>query len=102
MGKRGGSADQTVLVVGGSGGLSGRYRDVAERHGLALQHFENRVPAGARRGSARVGLVIIMVSMVSHALRDAALSMAGKEAEVVYLKSASVSALRSALEQWAA
>ncbi len=94
--------ERTVLVVGGSGGMSERYRDVAARHGLSLQHYENRVPAGARRGSVRAGLVVIMVGMVSHALRDQALSLAGDQASVVYLRSASVSALRSAVEQWAA
>ena len=105
MGKRNGNENasgKTVMVVGGAGGLSERYRDVVEKHGLCLQHYEQRVPAGTRRGAGRVGLVVIMASMVSHSLRDQALSLAGEEAAVVYLRSPSVSALRSAVEQWAA
>lgn len=95
-----GRGKQTVLLIGGSGGMSERYRDVAARHGWDLVHYENRVPAGTRRG-ARVALVVIMVSMVSHALRDQARALAS-DAPVVYLPSASVSALRGAVEKWAA
>ncbi len=105
MGKRNANANEngkTVIVVGGAGGLSERYRDIVEKHGLCLQHYEQRVPAGARRAAGRVGLVVIMASMVSHSLRDQALSLAGEEASVIYLRSPSVSALRSAVEQWAA
>ncbi|WP_437782017.1 DUF2325 domain-containing protein [Sorangium sp. So ce1097] len=91
--------EQTVLVIGGSGGMSSRYRDVAEAHGLSLRHYENRVPPGARRGVGRIALIVIMVTMVSHALRDQMHSLAEEGAPVVYLRSASVSALRAALEQ---
>jgi hypothetical protein len=100
--EHGGRAKQTVLVIGGSGGMSNRYRDVVESHGLALRHYENRLPPGARRTQGSVGLVIVMVSMVSHSLRDQAQNLAGVGASIVYLRSASVSALRSAVEQWAA
>ena len=94
-------ADQTVLVIGGSGGMSNRYRDVVEERGCSLRHYENRVPAGVRRGSGKIGLVVIMVSMVSHALLQQVQSMALDDAPVVYLRSASISALRTAVEQWA-
>jgi hypothetical protein len=97
-----GRGKQVVLVIGGNGGLSDRYRDVAEAHGCELRHFEKRVPAGARHGVGRVALVIVMVTMVSHALRDQARSLASGDAQVVYLKSASVSALRQAVEKLAA
>lgn len=102
MSKRNGSSEQTVLVVGGHGGMSERYRDVAEKHGLSLQHFEKKIPPGARHGAGKIALVVVMVSMVSHALRDAALTLAGEGAPVVYLRTPSVSALRSAVEQFAA
>jgi len=92
-------ADQTVLVIGGSGGLSSRYRDVVEKHGWSLRHYENRLPPGARRGAGKIALVVIMVGMVSHALRDQVQSLGIEGAPVVYLRSASVSALRSAVEQ---
>jgi hypothetical protein len=92
----------TVLVIGGSGGMSAYYRDVLEERGFSLRHFENRVPAGARRDVGRVVLVIIMVNMVSHALREQAQGLASRDAPVVYLRSASVSALRGAVEQLAA
>jgi hypothetical protein len=94
-------ADQTVLVIGGSGGMSDRYRDVVEKHGWSLRHYENRLPPGARRSAGKIALVVIMVSMVSHALRDQVKSLALDEAPVIYLRSASVSALRGAIEQWA-
>ena len=98
----GGRAKQTVLVIGGHGGMSDRYRDIVEKHGLELRHYEKRVPHGARDGGATVGLVVVMVTMVSHALREQAVNLAGNDASVVYLRSPSVSALRSAVEQWAA
>jgi hypothetical protein len=95
-------AKQTVLVIGGSGGMSDRYRDVVEKHGLAMRHYENRLPPGARKAQGSVGLVVVMVTMVSHSLREQAQHLAGTDAPVVYLRSASISALRSAVEQWAA
>jgi hypothetical protein len=87
----------SVIVVGGSGGLTGRYREVVEERGLELRHFENRVPSGTRRILGRVAAVIVMVGMVSHALRDQAKALVEDGAPVVYLRSASVSALRDAV-----
>ena len=91
-----------MLVIGGSGGMVSRYRDVVEERGLSLRHYENRVPPGARRGVGKIALVVIMVSMVSHALREQVQGMALEGAQVVYLRSASVSALRGVVDQWAA
>jgi hypothetical protein len=90
---------QTVLVIGGSGGMSDRYRDVLAKHGLELRHYENRVPPGARHGAGKVALVVVMVGMVSHSLRDKVRGLAADDAPVVYLRTASVSALRSAVEE---
>jgi hypothetical protein len=90
---------QTVMVIGGSGGMSSRYRDVVERHGASLRHYENKVPASARRDAGKIALVVIMVTMVSHALREQAQSLAVDDAPVVYLRSASVSALRAAVDE---
>jgi len=87
----------TIVVVGGSGGMSGRYRAIAEERGLELRHFENRVPNGTRRILGRVAAVIIMVGMVSHSLRDQVKGLVSEDAPVVYLRSASVSALRNAV-----
>ena len=50
-----------VIVVGGSGGMSERYREIVEDRGLELRHFENRVPNGTRRILGRVAAVIVMV-----------------------------------------
>ncbi len=94
-----GRAGQTVLVIGGSGGLSDRYRDVVEKHGLSLRHYEDRLPSGARRSAGKIALVIIMVSMVSHSLREQVLSLSLDDAPIIYLRSASISALRAAIEQ---
>lgn len=79
--------------------MSSRYRDVAERHGVALRHFENKVPPSARHNAGRIALVVVMVGMVSHALREQAQCLAADQAEVVYLRTASVSAFRAAIEE---
>jgi len=92
-------ADQTVLVIGGSGGMSNRYRDVVEKRGWSLRHYENRLPAGVRKGSGKIALVVIMVSMVSHSLLQQVQSMGIEGAQIVYLRSASISALRAVVEQ---
>lgn len=86
-----------VVVVGGSGGMSERYREIVEERGLELRHFENRVPNGTRRIMGKVAAVIVMVGMVSHSLRDQVKGLVTDDAPVVYLRSASVSALRNAV-----
>jgi hypothetical protein len=86
-----------VIVVGGSGGMSERYRAIVAERGLELRHFEHRVPNGMRRIVGRVAAVFIMVGMVSHALRDQVQALVPEGAPVVYLRSASISALRSAV-----
>jgi hypothetical protein len=93
-------AEQTVVVVGGHGGMSSRYREIVERHGASLRHYETRLPPGARHGRGRIALVIVMVGMVSHALREQIEQYAVDDTPVVYLKSASVSALKTVIEQW--
>ena len=89
----------SVIVVGGSGGMSERYREVAEAHGLELRHFEKRVPNGTRRILGKVAAVIVMVGMVSHALRDQAKAIVPDDAPIVYLRTASVSALKQAIDK---
>lgn len=99
--RRDGDADHdargAVIVVGGSGGMSERYRSVVAERGLELRHFENRVPNGTRHILGRVAAVVIMVGMVSHALRDQVQALVPDGAPIVYLRSASISALRSAV-----
>lgn len=97
MSERTASSKGSVIVVGGSGGMSDRYRALVEERGLELRHFENRIPNGTRRIAGKVAAVIIMVGMVSHALRDQAKSIVPDDAPVVYLQSASISALRAAV-----
>jgi len=92
-------AGQTVMVIGGNGGLSSRYREIVERHGVELRHFEKKVPPSARKDAGNIALIVIMVGMVSHALRDQAHSLAANDTEVVYLRTASVSALRAVVDQ---
>jgi hypothetical protein len=89
----------TVLLIGGSGGMSDRYRAVVEERGLVLRHFENRVPPGVRRTMGKVAAVVIMVGMVSHALRDQVRGLVPDDAPIVYLRTASVSALRAAVDR---
>ena len=89
------------IVVGGSGGLSDRYRDIVAEHGLSLRHYENKVPPGARRSAGKIALVILMVGMISHALRAQVQGLVTDDAPVVYLRSASISAVRAAVAEWA-
>ncbi len=91
--------DSTVVVVGGHGGMSSRYREVAQRFGWSLKHFEQKIPPGLRHGAGKIALVVVMVGMVSHALRDQIKDIVSSETKVVYLRSASVSALRAAVEE---
>ncbi len=79
--------------------MSERYRAVVEERGLVLRHFENRVPNGTRRMLGKVAAVVIMVGMVSHALRDQVRGLVPEDAPIVYLRSASISALRAAVHR---
>jgi hypothetical protein len=90
--------ETTVVLIGGSGGMSERYRRVAAERGIVLRHYERRVPGGVRRSLGKVAAVLIVVGMVSHALRDQAMSLAPAGAKVLYLRTASVSALREAVD----
>jgi hypothetical protein len=90
---------KTVVVIGGNGGLSSRYRDIVEERGGELRHYEKKVPPSARRDAGKIALVVIMVSMVSHSLRDAGQSLTSDPARVVYLRTPSVSALRAAMDE---
>jgi hypothetical protein len=92
-------AEQTVVVFGGCGGLTSRYREVVEARGWSLRHYEKRVPSAARHGAGKIALVVVIVTMVSHPLREAAVELASDGTQIVYLKSASPSALRAAVEQ---
>lgn len=91
--------EREVVVVGGHGGMSSRYRDVAKKFGMSVRHYEQRLPPGLRHSIGKIGLVVVMVGMVSHALRDQIKDLVGDEAPVVYLRTASVSALRAAIEE---
>lgn len=93
------ASESTVVVVGGHGGMSSRYREVAQRFGWSLRHFEQRIPPGVRHGAGKIALVVVMVGMVSHALRDQIKELVTDDTKVVYLRTASVSALRAAVEQ---
>lgn len=86
-----------IVLVGGSGGMSERYRAIASEHGHELRHFEKRVPNGTRRMLGKVAAVIVVVGMVSHALRDQVKGMVAPDAPLVYVRSASVSSLRTAI-----
>ncbi len=90
---------ETLVVVGGHGGMSSRYREVAQRKGWSLRHFEQRIPPGLRHTAGKIGLVVVMVGMVSHALREQIKDLVASDTKVVYLRSASVSALRAAVEE---
>jgi hypothetical protein len=89
---------RTVIILGGKGGLESKYREAVETYGYELRHYETRVPA-KRAPSQHVAMVIVMVSMISHPLMAHAREIAGKHAEIVYLKSPSVSAVRQTVSR---
>jgi hypothetical protein len=91
------ASEKTVLVVGGKGGLSQHYRDAVKQEGYELVHFENKLPPKGRHGLGKAALVVVMVSMISHALVQQVSNLTPLGATVVYLKSPSVSALRAAV-----
>ena len=88
---------KTVLVVGGKGGLSHHYREAVEHEGYELVHYEHKIPAKGRHGLSKAAIVVVMVSMISHALVQQVQELTPEGAAVVYLKSPSVSALRAAV-----
>lgn len=88
-----------VVVVGGNGGLTPRYRAIVEERGLEMRHFEQRIPSGARHTFGRVAAIIVIVGMVSHSLRDQVKGLAPVGAPIVYLRTASISALREAVAE---
>jgi hypothetical protein len=87
----------TVLVLGGNGGLEHRYRTAVEDKGYELKYFEKQVPSKYRRNLGKVAVVVVMVNMMSHTLLEHAREVASRGADIVYLKSASASALRDAV-----
>jgi len=88
-----------VVVIGGNGGMSSLYRELVEKHGCELRHYEKRVPSAARRAAGKIALVVVMVGMVSHALLQQVHDLPIDGAPIVYLRTASVSALKAALAE---
>lgn len=84
----------TVVIIGGKGGLEARYREAVERSGYDFRYYEDRVPNKLTPGAAKFALVIVMVTMVSHPLMTRARELAGDHTRIVYLKSPSISAVR--------
>jgi hypothetical protein len=89
----------TVIILGGKGGLEARYREITQAYGYELKHYEQRLPAKARPASQRIALVLVMVSMVSHPLMARARGLHDDGASVVYLRSPSLSAVRDAMDR---
>jgi len=81
--------------------MSEHYRAVVEERGLVLRHFEKRVPPGMRHTIGKVAAVIVMAGMVSHTLRDQVRGLVPdhERDRIVYLRTASISALRGAVER---
>lgn len=84
----------TIVIIGGKGGLEARYREAVEGSGYNFRYYEDRVPNKMTKAAGRVALVIVMVSMVSHPLMTRARELVGHRARIVYLKSPSLSAVR--------
>jgi hypothetical protein len=87
----------TVVLFGGKGGLEARYRDAVEQSGYEFRYYEARVPTHGGPLASRIALVIVIASMVSHPLLAHARQLAGEATRIVYLRSASISALRQTI-----
>jgi hypothetical protein len=91
-------ARDTVVIIGGKGGLYARYREAVERNGYHFRGYEAHIPTKSGPTGARIALVIVMVTMVSHPLMTRARALAGDPERVVYLRSPSLSAVRQTVE----
>lgn len=92
------SRGQTIVVLGGNGGMVDRYRDVVEGMGWSLRHYERKVPSSVRHTASKIALVVVVVGMISHPLREQAVQIAkADKARIVYLRTPSVTALREAV-----
>jgi hypothetical protein len=91
-------ARNTVVIVGGRGELQARYAAVIESIGYRCRCYENRVTKHAVPSTAKIALVIVLVSMVSHPLLRQARELAGEQGQIAYLKSPSVSSVRQTVE----
>jgi hypothetical protein len=87
----------TIVIIGGKGGLESRYRDAVERGGYQFRYYEDRMPSKLAPRAAKIALVIVMVTMVSHPLMTRARELAGERTRIVYLRSPSLSALRQVI-----
>lgn len=88
----------TVVIVGGKGGLFAHYRQAVERSGYECRYYEDRVPTKSGPSRGKIALVIVLVSMVSHSLLAHARELAGDQSRIVYLRSASVTSIRQTVE----
>jgi uncharacterized protein DUF2325 len=90
-------ARDTVVIIGGKGGLEARYREAVEASGYALRYYEARVPNKLLPAAGKIALVIVIVTMVSHPLMTRARELAGNHTRIVYLTSSSSSAVRQTI-----
>ena len=90
---------ETIIILGGKGGLQARYRQAVEDCGYELRHYETRVPPKHGPAQFKVAMVIVMVTMISHPLMAQARALAGSSAAIVYLKSPSLSAVRDTISR---
>lgn len=87
-----------LLVVGGLGKMGAHYRVLVESQGLELIHRERSMQGGT--APRELAAVIVIVPVVSHVLREAAARVAASQrVPIVYLRSASLSALGRALDE---
>ncbi len=86
-----------MLLIGGNGGRSALYRGAAASLGCDLLHIEKGTLPPT---PPRVALIVVVASVCSHPLREAAARLAElRSIPIVYLRTASVSALRKALAE---
>lgn len=86
----------TVLLVGGIGRMSDAYRAAAASVGASLLHAEHKLPSTP----PRVDAVLVVAAVCSRPLLTAARDLAAvQRAPIHYLRTASISTLRRALEE---
>lgn len=84
----------TLVLLGGTRGLSAAYRQVAEESGYVLRHYERSTPDP----TTTADLVILVVGVAGHAQRPQAQRLAARSGQrLLEMRQPSVSALRRVL-----
>ncbi len=87
-----------ILLVGGIGRMEAQYRALIESRGFELIYRERKITGGTP--PATLMAILVVTTVVSHPLREHAARLAAAcRVPIVYLRAASLSAVRRALDE---